>query len=62
MPDYLPTIIIGGIVIGLMVLVIVLGIRARIKGKPPSCSCGGCSGCASNGLCHPVKTDDKKKK
>lgn len=49
------TILIGGIVFGLLALVIVKQVK-KIKSGESSCGCG-CSGCSKASACHGVKIE-----
>lgn len=51
------TIIIGGIVFGLMALIVVTQIK-KAKNGESSCGCG-CSGCSSESICHGTQTQKK---
>lgn len=46
------TIVVLAIVVLILVAVILRMIRNKRRGIS-SCSCGGCSGCAMKGTCHP---------
>ena len=51
--SYLPTILVGAVVFGIIALVLIRVIRDK-KAHKGSCGCG-CRGCASAGICHPEK-------
>jgi hypothetical protein len=51
------TILIGGIVFGLMALVVVKQFK-KIKNGESGCGCG-CSGCSKASACHGVKIEKK---
>lgn len=51
------TIIIGGIVFGLMALIVVKQVK-KFKSGESGCGCG-CSGCSSANTCHGIKIEKK---
>lgn len=51
------TIILGGIIFGLMALIIVKQIK-KAKNGEGGCGCG-CSGCSSASACHGIKVNKK---
>ncbi|EKQ54342.1 MULTISPECIES: FeoB-associated Cys-rich membrane protein [unclassified Clostridium] len=51
------TIVLGGIIFGLMALVIVNQIK-KAKNGESGCGCG-CSGCSSNNACHGTEAQKK---
>jgi len=51
------TIVIGGILFGLMALVIVKQVK-KVKSGEGGCNCG-CSGCSSASVCHGMKVKKK---
>ena len=51
-----PTVIVIGIILGIVALAVFSIVRDKKKGK---CSCGSCSGCAMNGACHSKDKSDK---
>ncbi|HEX9025896.1 MAG TPA: FeoB-associated Cys-rich membrane protein [Clostridium sp.] len=51
------TIVIGGIILGLMALVIVKQVK-KVRSGESGCGCG-CSGCSSANACHGIKVQKK---
>jgi len=51
------TIILGGIIFGLMALVITKQVK-KAKSGESGCGCG-CSGCSSANACHGIKVEKK---
>lgn len=51
------TIVIGGIIFGLMALVITKQVKKARNGES-GCGCG-CSGCSSANVCHGIKVQKK---
>ena len=51
------TILIGGIIFGLMALIVVKQIK-KIRSGKGGCGCG-CSGCSSASACHGIKVEKK---
>ncbi len=49
--EYLPTVIIALILIGIVAAIIAGMVRDKKKGKSCGCGCGGCSGCPMSGSC-----------
>ncbi|MBS7224785.1 MAG: FeoB-associated Cys-rich membrane protein [Clostridiaceae bacterium] len=50
----IPTILISLIILAACIAILRREVRNRKSGKG-SCSCGGCTGCPSSGMCHPKK-------
>lgn len=48
----IPTIIGALIILGIVVLIVARAIYNK-KHHRSGCSCGGCSGCSTQGICHP---------
>jgi len=51
------TIVLGGIIFGLMALVITKQVK-KVRSGESGCGCG-CSGCSSVNVCHGIKVEKK---
>lgn len=55
--EYLPTVIIALILLGIVAAIIAGMARDKKKGKSCSCGCGGCSGCPMSESCKKDKCE-----